>query len=428
MTADIGLDFDVYCNAKIVGFDINNASLPDLEACLQLCAKQVLTPSEKCMAVQWNEPDRQCYLKTASATKNGLEPSNVSVIAFADTAPFQNRPSGCPYANDTVQFDKNGMEYQIYCETDMRGDDHDDTAPSTQYKAFHADTILDCLNFCSDRGPLCYGVVYAERMDWGYRNCFPKQVNLTNKRKDFTRDDRITMAIGLLADANTTCSGGDYQSTGGVTFEIKCDSRGDGPTLNSTHTDRLEDCLDACANYVPASGNGKCANVAYEPNSKSGYLNCHLKPYLSNITANSDWRVATISNLSSGDADTTSDQDTSLSKAWIAGPAVGGVVGVALLIWSILWWQRGKSSKETDTPGRDSDKMSAPEALYNHDFVFPNSDAQLRSPHLLDSQDCQSSSTCVFHEMENQRPHAAELSASDAQRAELSDYRRAELL
>lgn len=114
-------------------------------------------------------------------------------------------------------------------------------------------------------------------MTHGYRNCFPKRINLSDKQAHYIHNRVTTLALGLLPEANTTCRGGLYRSASGVTFNTKCDSRGDGPNLSSTHTDRLEDCLEACVAYVPEVGNGKCANMAYEPNSKAGYLNCHLK-------------------------------------------------------------------------------------------------------------------------------------------------------
>lgn len=127
--------------------------------------------------------------------------------------------------------------------------------------------------------------------------------------------------------------------------------------------------------------------------------------------------MATISNNSNGDTFDISDQGRSLSKAWIAGAAVGGVAGVALLVWFVLWWQSRKPRKEIDIPGRDSDKIAAFKAGCNHNL--PNSETQSYPTHFLDSLESHSTSTCVVHEMENQRFRATELSTSDAQRAEL---------
>lgn len=141
-----------------MGFNINGTVLPDFSACLELCASRNSQPANICMAVLWNVSNRSCFLKTANATISDLEPSNGSITAFADAAAFQDRPGQCPYANESTQVDQNGMEYQIYCETDEPADYFDVSGPGAQYKVHRADTLLDCLNFCSDGQPLCYGV------------------------------------------------------------------------------------------------------------------------------------------------------------------------------------------------------------------------------------------------------------------------------
>jgi hypothetical protein len=343
LTSEIGLDFDVYCDTKILGFDVADDTQLNLEACLQSCATRIASsPSDRCMAIQFNRNSSRCYYKTSSAGVSDLSSSEVSVTAFADPAPFENRGTACPFANETIQSDKNGMQYRILCETDASVFGFDSSDPDTQYKPFHADTAQDCLQYCSDHDPLCYGVVYTESLDWSYRNCFPKRANVTDRPEEYTWVERMTLAIGLLPVANTTCVPSIYVSSSvGTKFNISCDQNGAGPNLSRVRADNFEECMDTCAGYEAAFESSKCSSVVYEPNAKSGFLNCHLKGMLTNMTGDSDWRVAEVIDEGDGHGAGTNSEAGS-----IAGAVVGSVVGLLVLAGLIFWvWRRARSPK-----------------------------------------------------------------------------------
>lgn len=362
VASEIGLEFERYCYSNIIGSDLPGGKIEfqtSFDDCLQLCANYANKYTERCMALNYNYNAATCRLKSSNASTSNLIVDRGAITAFADPTAFEGRRTDCPYANGTVEVDRNGMQYQILCETDQIGDLLDATEPSEFFQPFHADTMLDCLNYCSVGSSLCYGVVYIESLATGYRNCFAKGANASSKPENVERYGNATLAMGLLSIANTSCSNGLHRTSTGTEFNVTCDySTSDGDDLNRIHTDTLEECIEVCAEYEGSSENGTCWSAVYEPRSLDGFLNCHLKSRQPLGFPLSNWRVAVRigTETSSGD-----------SNAWIAGAVAGPIVGVALVVGVAFWWRRRRRStrrplKQADSSGLKTETSPSPPA------------------------------------------------------------------
>jgi hypothetical protein len=94
--------------------------------------------------------------------------------------------------------------------------------------------------------------------------------------------------------------------------------------------------MDACA----ANKDG-CTAVLYASSLDDGYQNCHLQKTINEVI---DSANATYATIASSDSDNTSS-GSSPSKAWIAGPVIGGIAALAAIGFAIFWWRRRKTRK-----------------------------------------------------------------------------------
>jgi hypothetical protein len=343
------------------------------------------------MAWSYDKSDQRCSLKTTSAEVSDLEYAKYSVAGFADKNAFQGRSSVCPYTNDTMQVDSHGMQYHVLCETDKSGDGFVSSEPGTQYTPFHADTMLECLDWCSYNDPLCYGVAYAGSLDDGYRNCFPKQANISNEA--VVPNSKFTLATATLPNTNSTCVPGIYRGHNGVSFNMTCDTRGYGTDVNRIHTENFGACMDKCADYEPEAKDRylKCSSVSYEPSSHTGYLNCHLKGPLFKATADDDWRIAEVTEL----------EGKSKSSAWIAGVVVGAIAGLVVL-GGLVWFWRRRSRKTVRALSDDTAQAPGDEVVGGIRWSQYNNKSELDSDH---------TSSHLLSQRPSETPQAAELPA-----------------
>lgn len=393
LKTDIGLEFDSYCGTNVADNDLRNGGTNTFGECLDACANSGADPGQApCRAVAYNTKERRCWQKDGNTTRGDLVPAGNTIMAFANDRPWLEASHSCPYSNRSIQTDENGMQYQILCGLRHKGDnfepDEDDV-----YQPFHASGIQECLSYCSSNSPLCYGVLYSEGLDIGYRNCWPKNKNASSSSIRLLPDGGATTAIALLS-VNSTCAGNKYTASNGASFDTSCDVAGSGPDLKTIHTDNLSDCIDECANYKPESGNGECRNVLYQPAAQDGFLNCYLKYGLDNTTSRAQWHMAALTGEGSSDGDSTNDDstngDSSSSSssssssgapnsesassdgggggddddvddntAIIAGAVVGPVAGLALIGGLVFWWRRRRRSTSSSPQRTAADRGNA---------------------------------------------------------------------
>ncbi|ETN36510.1 uncharacterized protein HMPREF1541_08788 [Cyphellophora europaea CBS 101466] len=296
-------------------------------------------------------------------------------MAFAQDV-WTDRGQNYACTNGSIQTDSNGYQYRIYCGYRHNGDNYD-INKRPDYQPFHADTLDDCLNYCSRGGPLCRGVLYSEGLRTGYRNCYPKSVNGSDPFK-LVPDPGTTTAIGILS-VNSTCTSSSYTASGGGVFNTSCDTTGSGPDIKKVHSDNFEACIDECANYRPENGGNSCFGVLYEPSASGGFQNCYLKYDLQNRTSG-NFNLAVLAEAGNGNGD-----DDSSSNAWIAGVVVGPVVAIAAAVGAFFWWRRRRAAKtqpsEDKTEGEPFRDLGTPHASSPYlDQVPPKYDASSQPP------------------------------------------------
>jgi hypothetical protein len=307
--------------------------------------------------VAYNVNDRRCWQKMGNSSAADIEESANTIMAFTDPEIWESRSKDCPFANNTIQTDDNGLSYHVLCGSRQQGDNFDPTIRPA-YQPFHADTILECMNYCSAGDPFCNGILYSEGFDIGYHNCWAKAENYTEG--SVVPDEGATTAYALRPAVNSSCSSTQYSVASDATFNVTCDMSATGPNIETQHAANLEECLSLCADFQPETGNSRCNVVAYNPDSSAGWLNCYLKDAYRESSNEAGWHMAVLAATSAddivsdepstgtpgGSGDGTAGGDSgdndSSSSAWIAGAVVGPVAGLAMIGGLVFWWRRRK--------------------------------------------------------------------------------------
>jgi hypothetical protein len=277
-----------------------------------------------------------------------IEQSANTIMAFTDPEIWESRTNNCPFANNTIQTDDNGLSYNILCGVRQQGDNYDPTVQPA-YQPFHADTIQECMNYCSGGDPFCNGILYSEAFEIGYHNCWAKNKNYTESGT--VPDLGATTAYALLPAVNSSCSTTQVSVASNATFNVTCDTSATGPNIETKHAANLEECLGLCSDYQADTGNSRCNVVAYNPDSSNGWLNCYLKDAYRDASNEAGWHMAVLADAKDivtdepstgtpGGSDDGASDDNSSSSAWIAGAVVGPVAGLALIGGLIFWWWR----------------------------------------------------------------------------------------
>ncbi|KPI34674.1 uncharacterized protein AB675_67 [Cyphellophora attinorum] len=160
--------------------------------------------------------------------------------------------------------------------------------------------------------------------------------------------NRSHVALAQLESLDTSCAGGTTFAGAGdtrTTFNVSCDNSANGTFTSSVFSQRLPECLGACANTT----SDECAAVSFDATGDDGYENCYMMSNAHNNGSRPFWRLAQRNDDGSGQAASSNSGDDETkdtggagngSKAWIAGPVVGSLAAVAALVFAAWWWRR----------------------------------------------------------------------------------------
>jgi hypothetical protein len=341
---------------------VRNHTSDTFTDCIEACSTSWADDVPACRAVTFDYEKKRCQQKDGNTTTANFvyATNNATALNFSSQFDYDASKDICPGANGTIKTDVNGYRYQILCGTFWSAGDSFDPNKSneSEYTAFHATTIEECLKYCSSKSPLCYGVRYTDDPRLSYHNCFAKRANgtlpLTNGESKLQPNTVHTVALGLF-QVNSTCTQAAYTANISAILEPKCDSSADGPSLKQVHADNFEQCMDSCASYKDPQdvGNTECRGVLYQSNAESGFLNCYLKYALSNVTAKAEWHVATVE----GPAAQKANSGGGGSNSAVIGGAVGGAVGGVALLAGLAFWYRRSMKKARRSHGLDGKDM-----------------------------------------------------------------------
>lgn len=326
---------------------------------MQLCSRY-WGKSEGCFGIVWQET-KECWLRTSNTSTDGLISKPGYHSAFPNADDMKPLNEDCPAAHlSTHTLDNNtGIEYTVHCEKvigthDICWEGYPSCLQSPFIGFHHADSLEECLQFCAQEHPLCRAVSYNPGLKIGYANCWPK-----NGFEGTLDDPPANMGvfhsatITGLDTIDTKCPDNKTytaNATGGSTnFEIHCGQMNGGTNMTSLHTQNITACMDECASTGP-----DCVGVAFDSSLQGGYQNCYLQNTTSVITDQAAITYAIVSdssNPSSSGGPSGSSPSSSPSKAWIAGPVIGGIAALGLIGSAIFFIRRRRQKGNAGSAG-----------------------------------------------------------------------------
>lgn len=210
------------------------------------------------------------------------------------------------------------------------------------------DTLAECLEICSQAHPLCKGVSWNADMLMGYGNCYLKN-NPDAGQAGPPADGEVTHSAVVTPSSLDVTVGCPEQSeytsqNGKVNFTVDCYiARTGDQNSTSIHQNSINSCMDECAEHI-ATG---CVGIIFDFAFADGYENCYLLSSLGVANGGGNITFAQVTSSNSTPAVSTTDHHNGNggSKAWIAGPVIGGIVVLGLLA-GVFWWLRRRSSRK----------------------------------------------------------------------------------
>jgi hypothetical protein len=202
------------------------------------------------------------------------------------------------------------------------------------------------MEMCAEAHPLCKGVSWNVDMIAGYGNCYlkndPSAGEFAPSPGYITHSAEVTSAS--LQQVNGTCpSNKTYASSNGKNFAIDCyDGRIGSENFTSVHIANVSQCMETCATNTGQA----CLGVVFDISMENGWDNC----YLLNSTGSPNVGTnATFAQLWTNS--TSISSHSSSSKAWIAGPVLGAIAVIALILGFFWWWRlRSRSRRAQQQP------------------------------------------------------------------------------
>ena len=390
-TSDNGLDFDVFCGFDLVGNDLTITTADGITGCANQCADFVQRNDSAsiCYSVAYDTGEGgRCVLKQSGFTSANLSAYVTTVVNAAIARSSQLTPldTTCPYEDSSNQTTSNGLQFEIKCGKDFSGNDFSFTSYSTDH--IHTNSLMECMEICSSNKPLCKAVAWEPDLKVGYGNCFPKSSNDLDNL--VTTTHVVHTALAQLV-YNTSCNDkSNYITSNGKTFHIACGTDMGTDDIIAFHQPDLNSCIEFCSTFKNSSL-PSCQAISYAAEDSYGYLNCYLKSatdgeqafktnsalalLVSNNTAinsttnnGTDGGSTTVGSDSNQTSGTNSPPSSSppSSSAWIAGPVVGAIVGLALLAGLVYWWRKRQPRRpaQQGAPGEASSQEKYGAVLY----------------------------------------------------------------
>ncbi|CAN9387748.1 unnamed protein product [Alternaria alternata] len=317
---------------------------PTYGDCLELCSRFEQN-GEGCFGIHWTADGGHCWLRNSNVSKSDLKADTGSVSALVNRNQMKAFDTACTDEEYQKLAGVDGIAYTTTCNQVYQGlpqcfDEYDCLDPARYF--YHAESLEECLGFCVALHPRCRIVSWNPGLQVGFANCWPRFGN-QNPKLGQPSSQQGTMHSAAIIEAPTPDSAcpqdNVYHSGGqanGTQFDIHCGKLNQGLNITSLQAQNITYCMDACA--VNKDG---CTAVLYSSSLDDGYQNCHLQKTINEVI---DSANATYATIASSDSDNSSS-GSSPSKAWIAGPVIGGIAALAAIGFAIFWWRRRKTKK-----------------------------------------------------------------------------------
>ncbi|KAF2714206.1 hypothetical protein K504DRAFT_531050 [Pleomassaria siparia CBS 279.74] len=356
-TTKNGMNFTSTCSHNNPNNDAEPVfSTNSMQDCMEYCSRY-WGNGEGCFGVVWRE-DKKCWLRNSGTSFNTSSFVPLAGIhsALITTGELNSLDTKCPETDLSVhELEGTGIGYTVHCgkvisnyDTCWSGYPSCHQSPYTGW--YHATSLSQCMDFCVQEHPLCRGVSYNPGMEIGFANCWPKTgFGSTLQTPDGDMGVFHSITITSLDQIDNTCpESSTYDSTNSKAFEIHCGQSNAGTNITSMHMSNVTGCMEECA----TAGNG-CSGIVFDSSLTSGYENCYLQNTTSVISTFASGTYALLTGSSTPRPSNTSSTDNTgnttekkSSKAWIAGPVIGIILGIAIIAGAILFFRRRKAKFE----------------------------------------------------------------------------------
>lgn len=352
--------------------DIKYFTSPSMADCMEHCSRY-WGNGEGCYGVVWRE-DNKCWIRDSNTTVSGVVDStdgtHSALIASNTYGKIDTSCPGTDLSTHTID-GLPGLGYTLQCNKVIGGFDacwsgYPKPCWDTQHVEgvfigfYHTKTLEECVRICADQSPLCKGVSWNPDCSIGFANCWPKTGWSENSLAAPSTKDGVLHSVTITSfdrvDANCPSSS-TYSTTSNHNFDIHCGQLNEGTNITQIHTQNITACMDSCATT------DKCVGVVFDSTLQNGFKNCYLQNTTSTVSEKASATFAALSGSSvptssssstpgdrtsnSGSGSSSSSNGDSESKAWIAGPVVGGLAGLAIIAGAVLWWRRRQNGAAT---------------------------------------------------------------------------------
>ena len=334
--------------------------------CMEHCSRY-WGNGEGCYGVVWRE-DNKCWIRNSNTTVNSIVDSTDGThSALIATDTYAKIDTACPEADLSIHTLDGvpGLGYTVQCNKVIGGYDtcwsgYPDPCWDEQHVQglfsgfYHTKTLEECVRICVDQSPLCKGVSWNPDYSIGFANCWPKTGFSDNAVATPPKNDGVIHSVTITSfdPIDADCPSNDkYSTTDNHNFDIHCGQLNDGTNITSIHALNITSCMDSCATR------DKCVGVVFDSTLANGFNNCYLQNTTSTLSNKASATFAALSGTSIPSSSGSSTPDNSNSgssspspsdgggsKAWIAGPVVGGIVGLAIIAGALFWWRRRQNA------------------------------------------------------------------------------------
>lgn len=306
---------------------------------------------EGCYGIVWVEVDGACWIRNSTTGTANIIKKDGHYAALVNDGQLTGFDTTCPGPDASIHelSGVSGLAYTLNCNKVVSGFDlcssgYPKPCLDSPYQGFfHTKSLDECLRICVDQHPLCKAVSWSPDLKIGFANCFlkagfPETLTSPGPKNGILHSATITR----IDPINRECPTSKTYTSSSKKFDIHCGQVNTGTNITSVHSQNLTSCMDTCA-----KSDQKCVGVVFDSSLNGGYNNCYLQNSTSTFA---DQASATYASLSgsgapsgTGSPDSNSNPPSSPSKAWIAGPVIGGIAALALIAFLIFWWRRRKS-------------------------------------------------------------------------------------
>ncbi|CRG85544.1 hypothetical protein PISL3812_02595 [Talaromyces islandicus] len=379
-TTQNGYQFTTYCGIDLLAAEVGSEVETSMTDCMEHCSW--FQPA--CYGITYYTQNRTCSYKAAGVNSTMLSTSkddNTNVnSAIANLTQMVSLDITCPYQNNSIIDTSDGMPFQILCDTDMTG--YGDYFPWGFSYTPHTDTMIECMELCSHAHPLCLGISWNPSLVDGYGNCYLKSSQNGVPEPVIGGSTHSGLVKLPVIDACSSISKQQQISSNDKVFNVTCfEGRVGSSNITSVYSANITGCVDQCATYT---GPDSCLAVFYDNSFADGFDNCYLlnatgsetaplnatyaelvsghnatsTPAPSSSEPSSSEPSSSAPSLSTSSSSTPSsspppsptssgsDNHSSSSKAWVAGPVLSVIAAGAILALGFFWLRKRAGQKQ----------------------------------------------------------------------------------